>query len=292
MLLTGMWLSISRCHYQQLGQNRGTCTDSTWTSKFRKRMFRRLCYEGELLMTLITGMMGSDGWVVAADRRAVQSIQTREEGGVIGAATFRSETSKTVWNPDVNLLFAFAGDHVSRLTGEFIVKELRKGSRGRTQRTTFLVETTQAAWRFHQENASGFQVPELRHLLLVFAQPPVEMWVVNVQAKAGADQISDNALIGDLHNGAKLFPLLYYSKRKAADLKLLAAHTILMAHQCAESVVDGMDMWTGDNNGNVHKLPADDLATLRAQSRSIDADLCSLFGVSRSSFARLSQPAH
>jgi hypothetical protein len=47
----------------------------------------------------------------------------------------------------------------------------------------------------------------------------------------------DKMLIGDIHNGAKLFPLLYYSRRSVEQPKLLAAHTILTGRQCAASSV-------------------------------------------------------
>jgi hypothetical protein len=235
--------------------------------------------EAELPMTLVTGMIANDGWVLAADRRTFQSVDIPDTPG--NAAHFRSETTKIVYAPDVSLIFGFSGDYVAHLAGEKIVDHLRKGA-PLDQRLTLITQATQGAWQTHLNNyrfTGGFLPPgPVRQLIVMFTRPHVEMWIVKVDSVCEASPISDQALIGDIHNGAKIFPLLYYTRRSTAQLKLLAAHTILTAHDCSPSAVAGLNMWSGDASGSASEVAADEIAVLKMRSREIDDGICRLLG--------------
>jgi hypothetical protein len=168
-------------------------------------------------MTLITGMIATDGWVLAADRLGVQATGDPQSRPI--NATFRSETTKLIWTPEANIIFGYSGDYVTRLAGEAVVSEMRQVAGNPEGRATVLTRATQSAWKLHLSNASGMIYPQLRLLIVIFTRPPIEMWIVKVENQVEVDRIEDKALIGDLHNGAKLFPLLYYCKRPSRVLK-------------------------------------------------------------------------
>jgi hypothetical protein len=232
-------------------------------------------------------MIGIDGWVLAADRRTSQSADVPDTPGNV--ANFRSETTKIIYAPDVGLIFGFSGDYVARLAGEAIVEQLRKGV-PQDHRLTFLIQAAQSAWQLHLKNfavTGGFVPPgPVRQLIVIFTRPQIEIWIVKVDTICEAFSILDRALAGDIHNGAKLFPLLYYTRRSIAELKLLAAHTILIAHECSPYAVAGLDMWIGDNSGNVTEVGPRELDDLRQRSRDIDHDICLLLGIKASEVGR------
>ncbi len=105
------------------------------------------------------------------------------------------------------------------------------------------------------------------------------MWSVQIRSRVSEAVLHlDRQLIGDLHNGAKLFPLLYHKKQSLEDLKLLAAHTILMGNACAPGVISGLEMWTGDNDGkNAARLEPTEIDELKRQSERINSMLAKEF---------------
>jgi hypothetical protein len=236
-------------------------------------------------MTLVLALRGTDGWVLAADRRATRSQLVN--GDISQVATIHTHVQKIYHYPAVGLVYAIAGDHIANLVGEAIVERLKAPSSS-VGRATLLTEVALACWlKYVQGSALGLSLNvNSRSLVVVFTQPPFEIWSLHIRPVPEAVEQHDFDVLGDLHNGSKLFPKLYYSNRTVESLKLFAAHTILMGHAFAESAVDGLDVWTGDNSGKVAQLAPSELGKLRLRSRTIDEIIASAFGIALSDVQR------
>ena len=230
----------------------------------------------ELPMTLAVGLMGSDGWVLASDKRLYENTGTLQPDGKIITGSIFSRTPKIHWVPEIGVAYTFAGDHASLLAGEALVADLKTNDCLPSARGTLLNRIGNQSWQSHMRDMA--QANLKRDLLVIFTKPaPVQMWTVGLSVESTPSQHEDIALIGDTSNGAKIFPLLYYSQRSVKELKVLAAHTILMGHQCAQSLVEGLEMWTG--TPDVKTTPPDELQELAKRSDKIDRAICRQFKV-------------
>ncbi len=210
-------------------------------------------------MTLGLGLLGIDGWVLASDTLASQTVPvTREElRHSITAASFSTDTRKIIWNPAAKFIFACSGNHLSRLAGEEICNRRLRGQLP-TVDSISLATTANHIWQLYHQPQQGIET-DIPTVLLISVEPPIAMWTIYVRSRSEANEQTSKQLIGDINNGAKLFLLLYYSKRPIKSLNLLAVHTILMAHRCAPGVIDGLEIWTGDNSGNVIQVGSEEL---------------------------------
>lgn len=225
-------------------------------------------------MTLAVGLIGSDGWVLASDKRLYESSgNLQPEVNKIITGTMLSRTPKIHWVPEADLIYTFAGDHVSMLAGEALADKLKKNACSPSARGTFLNEVGNLFWSNHARLTTQ---PSLkRDLLVIFTKPSVQLWTVGLGLTSTPGLHEDIALIGDTSNGAKIFPLLYYSPRSVEELKVLAAHTILLGHQCAKSLVEGLEMWVG--TPDAEQIQPSELRELEKRSAKIDKATRRLF---------------
>jgi hypothetical protein len=232
-----------------------------------------LALKGKLPMTIGLGMLGRDGWVLASDTLAVETMRVKreDEQHSFTVASFPTDTRKIIWQRDAKLIFAWSGNHLSRLTGEEICRRYAAGRLSSRVDSISLVSVAREIRQQYHQVQQGIEI-DIPTVLLLSTEPPISMWTVYVRGKPEAFEQTSKQLIGDLNNGAKLFPSLYYSRQQSTkDLVKLAAHTLLAAHLCAPGVIDGLDIWTGDAKGNVRQLGDEELADLSRQSRDIDA---------------------
>jgi hypothetical protein len=81
-------------------------------------------HEEKFPMTLVLGLVGSDGWILASDTCVVYDRFQVDQHGRITNATFRANSRKLRWFTDIKLACAFAGDHVSQFAGEMLARRL------------------------------------------------------------------------------------------------------------------------------------------------------------------------
>src|SRR5258708_15926926 len=84
-------------------------------------------FEEDAPMTLLVGIIGNDGWILAADRR-MREISSNTTPSVAISAT----TEKIVCDLACGTTYAPAGDDLARSTGDEIIKLARKGQFART----------------------------------------------------------------------------------------------------------------------------------------------------------------
>lgn len=227
-------------------------------------------------MTLCIGLIASDGWIIASDKRLYEQTPTNLPDGRIITTSFFSNTSKIHWVPDVNVVYTFSGDHISALAGEGLISELRHNPPPPDSRATLLNALSYNFWTTHARFSSNVHLK--RDLLVVFTTPPVELWTVSLGLPPAVGQHDDKALIGDIGSGPSLFPSLYYKPAKCEKLVVLAAHTILMGHRCNPSLIEGLEMYVGKTkDGTVRCLVEKELSDLRDQSSALSQQIGSLF---------------
>jgi hypothetical protein len=111
----------------------------------------------------------------------------------------------------------------------------------------------------------------------------VELDIMPLSASA---QHENQMVIGDIHNGAKLFPLLYFSWRSVEQLKLLVAHTIFDGPSMCRKFGSGDEAFNLDDLGNVKEPREDECERLKQRSIVIDYGTCCLFGITFSALNR------
>jgi hypothetical protein len=221
----------------------------------------------KLPMTIALGLLGSNGWVLASDTKALQTTNILIDNTPPSLATFSSSTGKICWDEKAKIIYAYSGTHIGRLAAAKICE--KSLSTWDADRALLCTETANQTFaEFAQSRLNDQDMPRA---ILIFTEPRLEMWSVHIRDKSEAIQHLDKALIGDVHNGAKLFPSLYHSTQQPVERLLrLAAHTVLMGHSCAPGEIDGLDIWTGDRQGHVRQLNEVELASMRKVSRSLD----------------------
>ncbi|MGB8411909.1 MAG: hypothetical protein WCE23_03695 [Candidatus Binatus sp.] len=236
-------------------------------------------------MTLVVAFLASDSWVLASDTRLYEtgfSLDPNTNQFISGTVT--SSASKIQFDKESGIVFSFSGDGIGGLAGELLIDKLR--STDATHTRTLLNEVGNETFQKHIAGKSGINPALSRDLLIIFTKKnPVELWTLGIRASSIPAHHADKALIGDIANGAKLLWQLYYSPEQTCEqLRLLAAHTILMGHESHESLVAGLEMWWGNNQGTANPVEPTELRQLATRSVEIDKRIAKLFNAP---FARL-----
>jgi hypothetical protein len=231
----------------------------------------------EFPMTLQIGMIASDGWVLASDRRGTE--QSNQPDGSV--ATLASDVRKIELQPrGVNVAYSCAGaGTIVRAAGIELVDRLM---------------ALNAPWINLSNEFMGISAshPALMYvpvgsnrLIVVCFGPEVgeaQMW--NVDFMSGPlkypDQVHHWTMAGDFHNAARLLPQLYYSKRSCDELMRLAAFTILYGHLFNPSGIGGLDIVIGRQKKAPRFLNDKELDTLRTEFDAFDQTLASSFSTS------------
>lgn len=238
------------------------------------------CLTEDSPMTLAVAFMGRDGWVLASDRRLYQtgwSLDLPTNQRISGAVT--ATTPKIHYDESTGIIYSFAGDGIAALAGELLVSKIQVN--GSNNIGTLLNEVGNETFHKHIRQVVGVNNNIHRELLVLFLKKhPAELWVLPLQQSSIPARYTDKALIGDITNGAKLFWQLYYSPIQTVEqIQILAAYTILMGHECNESLVAGLEMWTSNANGGAQPVEQHDLESLVKSCSKIDHRIARLFGV-------------
>jgi hypothetical protein len=236
-------------------------------------------YGGRIPMTLAVALIGSDGWVLASDTRLYKIGNSMQPNGVLDFGFVTASTPKIHINQKLRVVYTFAGDHVGQLAGEILINNLKTNKEA--GKATLLKETGASCFEQHVDGTP--LNPNLsRQLLVVFFEGPIQVWSLDIGRAAAPAQHKDQAIIGDITNGAKIFPQLYHAYQSVEILKVMAAHTILMGHECNATMVAGLEICWGNNDGsNLHEATLEERRALAQRSREIDEQISELFKTDR-----------
>ncbi len=160
-------------------------------------------------MKLLVGMVGTDGWIIAADRRQ------REVAPDVGIS---SATDKLIVSSACDVVYASAGDDLARRTGDEIIKlngqdKLPLGRGRHEELRLFLKDIASKIWRREARDSRGTYPPAIneRGLLLGFKAFPFGVLVLMIGRHSDAYWLRSGAkTFGDTGNGAKYFLERYF----------------------------------------------------------------------------------
>jgi hypothetical protein len=231
-------------------------------------------FDEEFPMTMQIGMLASDGWILASDRRA-GAYSAQPDGS---HAYLLTDVRKIELKPTgVNIAYACAG----------AADAVRKAGIALTNRLAGMpspwlnlaTEFTSIA----ASHALPFFAPFGSHRLIVVCfghevdEP--QMWVIELvsgQLKL-PERVGQWAIAGEYQNGARLLPQIYYSPRTCHELIRLAAFTILSAHLFNPSGVAGLDILVGKTGEPPRFLSTAELDTQRNAFDTFDGALAQAF---------------
>jgi hypothetical protein len=204
-------------------------------------------YEEELPMTLILAMMGSDGWLLAADRRVTQTQRSDPRSSAqIPAGYFPGDERKIVSRPDLGVSYASAGSDRTREAGDRLIESIKTHAFG-------WEDPSGSLRRIGSEFKLGMNPPfGSERLLIIFDERSAEfdkrkasqLWKLDLGILVRAAPREHREIGGDFANAATLFPQLYYRPDRPVErLIKLAAFTIWFAAKCNPgNISDDLDI--------------------------------------------------
>ncbi len=216
-------------------------------------------------MTLLVGIIGTDGIVLAADTK---SIRPSNDGRQVCGSGDVYKIYELA--PKCGVAVAFAGDWVANAVASEIRASITEGRFQFEDVRASLVEA--ADQRVH---LVGPIMDELNRCLMVAIYAPdvsdPQLWVVEIRPKQkGCTAIQEKriAIEGATANTATFFKRYFQRGKSVQQLKLLAAHIILMGNE-ADNAIEGLCMAVCDRHGFRYLAEAE-MDELEKQSRRID----------------------
>ena len=216
-------------------------------------------------MTLITGLVGSDGIVLAADKCAInfatEEAHLDDRTGICKIGHFEKHC----------VAFAFAGDEISEAVGEGIGRELDLGKFRFDEVKGELERISNEAVNDAVVAACPRPIPSRKRLMLVvlYGRNLRQLWRLDIESvKSVARRIDGMAICGALGNSARFFEHYYQYNLPVARLEALAAHIVLTGH-AVNGLIDGLDLATFGKDG-FHWLSDEEKEPLRANSKEVD----------------------
>jgi hypothetical protein len=224
-------------------------------------------------MTILVGIVGSDGIILAADRRMIRPAQNEHEfDDWFGILKIKHSEEHMV-------AYAAVGDSVSKTVGTKIFTALDTGDFSFTRIHFSLEGIVASAVREAIEEAnrqpalSHFAALEDRSLLIVFyghqvAEP--QLWRVSITPVFTAERVSEITVCGAIGNPARLLAHYFTEAAPVQALTFLAAHIVFAATRIDSLVIHGLDLAYFYKAG-CRFLDANQKTKLRKQSDELDA---------------------
>jgi len=217
-------------------------------------------------MTLLVGMVASDGILLAADQARVRpaSNDTQMDDKMLGRKITHLEKHQVA--------FAVAGDELTDTFGVALLDALDAGLEfggGLERSLEGAIARKIAELQAKDENRYE---PMERTAMVAFYGSQVsepQLWRIRVRASPAASRIDRIAIAGGEGNAARFFGSYYEPNLPIAKLLPLASHIVLMGHRFDSLMVEGLDIATFDSNG-FHFLSEKQKAPLREGSRRLD----------------------
>lgn len=213
-------------------------------------------------MTLIAGVVGSDGIVLAADQRAIAPSQSESEMD----DTYGMR--KIIDLPGHRVAYACVGDVLTASVGEALEESIKSSDRAFVADATHLQGLAKKVWA---EMQRGYQVNAINRLMLIvdYREEP-QLWRLNILGpNSHAVEVRTIAVAGSLGNTARFFTNYYEPGRTAAELSFLAAHIVLAGGRIEPLYVDGLDVAIF-SAGGCDFLKKERLAEIRKRSIALD----------------------
>jgi hypothetical protein len=234
-------------------------------------------------MTILVGLVGSDGIVLAADSRMVRPALH------VGEADDISSIWKITHLAQHSVAYAAAGDYVAWRAGRVLSQTLDEnrfdfahigtslediGSKAFKHERTAIKETyADEQDRFALLKQIDESVP--RGLLVVFHGSQVQarqLWGLNLQPTTSFAHRLNKAIYGAIGNLARFFGDYYDVETPIAKLQFLAAHTVLTAHRLDSVMIEGLQIALFDGDG-YRLLGPGEISGLRQRSEALDASI-------------------
>jgi hypothetical protein len=209
----------------------------------------------EVQMTLQIGFVGTDGIVLASDRKKV----------FFDPVQHSSSVSKFICSKDIAI--ACAGYEI----GELVARKMLSD----TSSLPFF-RAEQLAAEVYEQHAQNLKANSDSQLLAVSLKDLNAIY--NLQIIGGtprSNRCRDKAYGGHLMNSGLFFSERFYERKPISQLVFLAAHTILMAAKLNPRDIEGLEIVTCTESGIAH-LPESQIAELVARSNDLDTELRSL----------------
>lgn len=211
-------------------------------------------------MTILVGMVGPDGIILAADRLAVRPASN------VGECDDRSLGCKIENLENHEVAYAGVGDTFTWQVGRALSVALDNGhikseknigrALERLAVNTIREEhaTVERCYPLEEDRRMVFDENRPRALLIVFYGSkfnPPQLWSLTIhEVTRYARPVNGFVISGGIGNLARFWGSRYYKENTPiVDLKLLAAHTVLEAHRFDSSMIEGLDVAVFDDHG-------------------------------------------
>jgi len=221
-------------------------------------------------MTFQVGIVGSDGVLLASDRSHLSFAP--------GQGSARTSYSASKIHTEGCIAYCTSGGEYSAFAAKRIIHYLST-DRGVEQMRKALED---AGWEALQLclKSLGQEVMEFRRhgsvLAVNISSSPVSLWHMDV-AFVGREaiQIEDCKYGGDMGNAAVFFTERYRSGKTLVpikNLRLMAAHTILMASKLNPTAVSGLEILECRADG-FERVSDNEIAKLMSMSERLDTEI-------------------
>lgn len=228
-------------------------------------------------MTLLVGIVGLNGIVLAADRNGTETLIPKN--GI--DETF--DSPKIVHLQQYGVVCAFAGDGVSQLVPEAIEHLIARPEAGFFYHVRDgLQNSADEAFRLFAKKTRAQPIRCDRQLFVALYGPNVngspQLWTLEFNSDhSRARQIEDGLeLAGSKGNGAGFFRRYWKRDSPVGKMAELAAHIILAGHKW-DSYIDGLDVVTITNDSKFHEFTGDEKCPIKERYEKWDRALTKRF---------------
>jgi hypothetical protein len=221
-------------------------------------------------MTILVGMVGSDGIILAADQCRMRPAQNEAEfdDRMLGRKITHVAKHKVA--------YAVAGDDLTDKVAHGLIEALDGGTLELSEYMEQSLEKVidQKIAELQKDRKTWEEIYKQfteRTLLVVFygMQEP-QLWRLRVQAPSSAKRVDGMTIAGALGNSARFFNYYFQSHVPIRRLLPLASHAVLMGCRIDSLMIEGLDIATFDATG-YHFFDENQKAPLRERSAKLDA---------------------
>jgi hypothetical protein len=227
-------------------------------------------------LTFQVGMVGSDGILLASDLKRTHVGMLR--------GIYRTSSNQQKIHIEGHVAYCSSGDDLAEVAAQTFCAQAASGFVGDSEIHRRLVASAQEALT-KEKGAKPNGLLSRRGGSVLFALRTADgrfqLWCLDVIGLAPTAQRVLNRIInGDWGNAAGFFIERYFPERRRPiqELRLLAAHTVLVAGRLNPAGVGGLEIVRCSSAG-FEKLGEDEIAALTEASMRLDEDIGASLGV-------------
>jgi hypothetical protein len=222
-------------------------------------------------MTLQVAMIASGGWLLASDVAGAEPQPTSIDGQrPTGAPIVPFAEGKIARIEKHSIIYAFAGAGSTKAAGLLMGEVADADPALLSDRNNFLRKVKERADQRYGHPLN----PVPGTLTVFFLAPKVELWTLHLErCNIIGPRIDPPFSMAGAGNWAMFFPCRYYEQRALADLKLLAAHTILTGNHFNRTGVAGLELWSAGNGEPPQKAEEPEIQKLKERSAALSERL-------------------